>query len=137
MMNPGEMRQMQLSVQEKQRELLEKSEESLETSDATAPGPQSSKSKKTVRSISSTAGRDSKSKNISENSRRSQESSQEKAPGSQAPKTPFIRKPHLTNRPFQNNEQLEAIKMTLPQNKKQNHKGGRPPKHPRKPRTNK
>lgn len=47
-------------------------------------------------------------------------------------KKPFVRKPHLTQRPLAGNKELQKLRDSLPQNKRQNHKGGRPPKHPKK-----
>ena len=47
-------------------------------------------------------------------------------------KKPFIRKPHLTTRPFAESDEMKALRDSLPQNRRQNHKGGRPPKHAKK-----
>ena len=51
-------------------------------------------------------------------------SAKEKAPrtSSNSPKRGFVRPEHLTQRPFKDNEQLQKLKDTLPQNRKQNHK---------------
>lgn len=57
-------------------------------------------------------------------SSKSASSAKEKAPrdGSNAPKREYVRPEHLTQRPFKDNEQLQKLKETLPQNRKQNHK---------------
>lgn len=46
-----------------------------------------------------------------------------------SPKKVYVRKPHLTDRPLSHNPELEALKEKLESNKRQNHKGGRPPRH--------
>lgn len=43
-------------------------------------------------------------------------------------KKPYEPKPHLTQKPLSGNEALMALRDSLPQDKRQNHKGGRPPK---------
>ena len=57
-------------------------------------------------------------------SSKSASSAKEKAPrdGSNSPKREYVRPEHLTQRPFKDNEQLQKLKDTLPQNRKQNHK---------------
>ena len=57
-------------------------------------------------------------------SSKSASSAKEKAPraSSNSPKREFVRPEHLTQRPFKDNEQLQKLKDTLPQNRKQNHK---------------
>ena len=56
-------------------------------------------------------------------SSKSASSAKEKAPrdGSKAPKREYVRPEHLTQRPFKDNEQLQKLKATLPQNKKTTH----------------
>ncbi len=53
------------------------------------------------------------------------------SPSSETPKKPFVRKPHLTQRPLIANEQLRALRDSLPQNREQNHRGGKPPRFPK------
>lgn len=43
-------------------------------------------------------------------------------------KKDFVLEPRLTHRPLVDSEALKALRDSIPQNKNQNHKGGRPPK---------